>query len=290
MIPVESKIGILNIAFYRFVTLGELPSWRVYFRELSVRNGLKGTILLSEEGINSFLAGEEAGIRSFLREIGDRAEFANLSVKESWTDVMPFNRMLVKLKKEIISMGRPDVRPSEKTALRLEPIELKRWLDEGRSVTLLDTRNDYEIRLGAFRDARSLGLNHFRQFPERLEAAVADLGPAPVVMYCTGGIRCEKAGAMALDLGIRDVYQLEGGILRYFEECGSDHYEGECFVFDQRVAVAPDLSPSRSTVQCFRCRMPLTDIDQSSPHYRYEQSCPYCFEGRGPEIVDPIEP
>ena len=274
--------AVLNIAFYRFVTLRDLAEWRTWFRELAARLGLKGTILLSEEGINAFLAGSEAEVRGFLCVISEREEFRGLPVKESWTETLPFNRMFVKLKKEIISMGRPEVRPSEKTAQRLLPAELKQWLDEGRPVTLLDTRNDYEIRLGAFKGAMSLGMTHFRQFPERLGSLISHsipaLDEAPVVMYCTGGIRCEKAGALALDLGLKDVYQLEGGILRYFEECGEGHFQGECFVFDHRVAVGPDLSPSHSTIQCFQCRMPLTPEDQASPRYCYEKSCPHCFK------------
>jgi predicted sulfurtransferase len=150
--------------------------------------------------------------------------------------------MLVKVKKEIIPLGLPSVRPREKTGARLAPRELKRWLDEKRDMVLLDTRNDYEIDHGTFETAMSLRLDHFREFPERLAEVPAELRDKPLVMFCTGGIRCEKASVVAMAQGFREVYQLDGGILKYFEECGGEHYEGRCFVFDRRIAVGSDLA------------------------------------------------
>ncbi|MGZ3688882.1 MAG: sulfurtransferase [Bdellovibrionota bacterium] len=268
--------SFLNIAFYRFVALDDLPGLRVKMRARCQELALKGTILLAPEGINGFLAGGEASIRAIQAWMEEIGSFAGLHYKESVSEGVPFTRMLVKLKKEIISMGCPEVRPALKTGSRLQARELKRWLDEGKEVVLLDTRNDYEIRLGTFAGAKDLGLQTFRQFPEKLRASAAELQDKPVVMFCTGGIRCEKATALALELGIPEAYQLEGGILKYFEEVGGAHYQGECFVFDYRTAVNPELRES-AAVHCFNCRQPVSAADQLRPEYIYEVSCPQCY-------------
>lgn len=155
--------------------------------------------------------------------------------------------MLVKLKKEIIPMGRPDVSPVEMTGDRIAPVELKKWLDENRDFLLLDTRNDYEVELGTFEKAQHLNLRHFRNFAQKLDLLPPEMKDKPVVMFCTGGIRCEKATAYALKSGFKEVYQLEGGILKYFEECRKDHYDGECFVFDHRRTVDSELKPKFDT-------------------------------------------
>jgi predicted sulfurtransferase len=210
-------------------------------RNRCVALGFKGTILISAEGINGFLAGEEAAIRQFLSEIREEREFADLEVKESWSSEIPFTRMLVKIKREIIPMGRPDVRPTEFTGKRLYPAQFKQWLDENRDIVVLDTRNDYEVEAGTFEKAEHLNLKNFREFGDRLKELPNEVREKPVVMFCTGGIRCEKATALALKEGFKEVYQLEGGILKYFEEVGGAHYRGDCFVFDDRVTVDPEL-------------------------------------------------
>lgn len=240
----------LNLAFYKFVDLDALTERRKFFRGLASELALRGTVLLSAEGINAFVAGEEAGVRRFVALVKALPEFADIETKESWSETLPFGRMLVKLKKEIIPFGRPEIRPHQFTANRLKPRELKKWLDEGRDVVLLDTRNRYEIEHGTFLKAEDLGLGTFRQFPEKLQEKLKDkaeeLKKKTVVMFCTGGIRCEKAGALAVSEGFESVFQLDGGILKYFEECGGAHYDGDCFVFDERVALSPDLSAQKT--------------------------------------------
>jgi predicted sulfurtransferase len=238
---------VLNAAFYQFVTLSDLPTLRTGLRARTRELGLKGTILISEEGINCMLAGAEERLRGFIAELEARSPFRKFDVKESWSEATPFLRMFVKIKKEIIPMGRPDVRPAELTAARLEPKQLKSWLDQGKEVVLLDTRNEYEIQYGTFRGARRMGLKHFRDFSNKLSELSPELRDKPVVMFCTGGIRCEKATALAMKENFKEVYQLEGGILRYFEDCGGAHYDGDCFVFDERVALKPEtLTPTDS--------------------------------------------
>jgi RluA family pseudouridine synthase len=185
--------------------------------------------------------------------------------------------MLVRLKKEIIAFGVEGIDPGRRTSPKLSAAQLKRWLDEGRPVTLLDTRNDYEVRLGTFRNALPIGIDHFREFPAAVSRLAPELKEQPIVMFCTGGIRCEKAGPFMEREGFKSVYQLDGGILKYFEECGGAHYDGECFVFDQRVGLDPGLHETGSS-QCFRCQTPLTAAEQQHEHFVPGQSCPYCFK------------
>jgi UPF0176 protein len=231
----------LNVAFYKFIKLDGLPELRTELRARTRGFGLKGTILISEEGFNASLSGNETSTRAFVELLRTDARFGHFDIKESRSEKIPFLRMFVKVKKEIIPMGRPDVRPAEFTAPRLLPRELKNWLDAGKSVVLLDTRNEYEIVHGTFEGARTLGLKHFREFGAKLKTVAGELRDKPVVMFCTGGIRCEKATALALKENFKEVYQLDGGILRYFEECGSSHYQGTCFVFDERVTLNASL-------------------------------------------------
>ncbi len=276
----ETTPEILNVAAYRFVALEEevLPEWRAAMRERADELELRGTILLSPEGINLMLAGVTESLRSFLAWLADLDErFADFEIKESYSDRLPFTRMLVKVKREIIAFGVPGISPADSTAPHLPPETLKRWLDEGKDLVLLDTRNDYEIRLGTFRGARDLDLETFREFPGR----AADLEDVPrdqtVVTFCTGGIRCEKAAALLLKNAFSDVHQLHGGILRYFEKCGDAHYDGECFVYDRRVSLDAKLEETQ-TVQCFKCQMPVSVEEQELPTYVPDVSCPACYE------------
>ncbi|MEP6937876.1 MAG: rhodanese-like domain-containing protein [Chthoniobacterales bacterium] len=183
--------------------------------------------------------------------------------------------MLVKIKKEIIAFGVSGIDPARRPAPRLPPRQLKQWLDEGRSVTLLDTRNTYEVKLGTFRGARTLHLDHFRDFPDAATALPGNLKHEPVVTFCTGGIRCEKAAPLLEMAGFTKVFQLDGGILHYFEECGGEHYEGDCFVFDKRVAVDASLRETGAAL-CFVCQTPLTLTEQQDPRYVLSVSCPHC--------------
>ena len=265
----------MNIAGYRFVDLPDRDKLRTPFKQLCDRLNLKGTILLSHEGINFFLAGKEASINEFLVELAKDERFEGIPLKVSHADHQPFRRMLVKLKREIISIGIDDVRPAEKTGSFVSPQEFKQWMDDGEDLLVLDTRNDYEVRLGTFSGAVDLGIQNFRQFPEAVEGMNDDLKSKRVVMFCTGGIRCEKASVVMMNAGFEDVYQIDGGVLGYFEKCGGVHWDGECFVFDRRVAVAPDLQET-NTVVCFACREPLTIEEQSDNSYVPGVSCTYC--------------
>jgi RluA family pseudouridine synthase len=269
--------GILNIAAYKFVALGELRMLRARLLGLCRAWELKGTILLSPEGINLFVAGEGEKVELLLVELRSWPGLSDLQVKTSVTEHQPFRRMLVRVKKEIIAFGVEGIEPGRRTSPKLAARTLKQWLDEGRPVTLLDTRNDYEVKLGTFRNARAIGVDHFRNFPEAVRKLPVEMKEQPIVMFCTGGIRCEKAGPFMEREGFKTIYQLEGGILKYFEECGGAHYDGECFVFDQRVGLDPSLQETDAT-QCFRCQTPLSEAEQADERYVAGQSCPYCFK------------
>ena len=271
--------AIVNIAGYRFVDLPDRDSLRQPMIDACASSQLRGTILLAHEGINFFLAGDEQGIETFLSFLDQDVRFLDIPLKRSHTTYQPFNRMNVRLKQEIISIGMDEVKPAEFTGETIAPTEFKQWLDEGKSVTVLDTRNDYEIRLGTFESAVDLDITSFRAFPAAIEALPEDIKDTPVVMFCTGGIRCEKASVVMLEAGFKDVRQLEGGILGYFEQVGGAHWNGDCFVFDHRVALTPELEES-DAVQCFACRQPLSMEEQESPDYVVEVSCPYCIHLR----------
>jgi UPF0176 protein len=268
---------IVNIAAYKFLPLTDLRSRRACLQSLCKDADLKGTILLSHEGINLFVAGAARGIERLLGELRSWPGLDDLKPKFSENDQQPFRRMLVRLKKEIIAFGVEGIDPARRTSPKLSAQELKRWLDEGRPVTLLDTRNNYEVKLGTFRGALPIGIDHFRDFPRAVAQLPAQLQKQPIVMFCTGGIRCEKAGPYLERAGFESVYQLDGGILKYFEEVGGEHYEGECFVFDQRVGLDPSLHETGSS-QCFNCQSPLSPADQEHPHHVPGKSCRYCFK------------
>ncbi len=269
--------AVLNLSAYKFTpfTAGELPALRDRLRTVTRDLALRGTILLGTEGINLFVAGPREATDALLAELHAVPGLTDLAPKESLSAEQPFNRMLVKIKKEIIAFGVDGIDPARAPAPRLDPRTLKQWLDEGRPVTLLDTRNDYEIRLGTFKNALVPGIDHFRDFPAALRQLPAELKARPVVTFCTGGIRCEKAAPLLVREGFENVFQLDGGILKYFETCGGAHYEGECFVFDRRVGVDPDLRETDS-VLCFACQMPLTAAEQRDPRYVPDISCPHC--------------
>ena len=270
---------IVNIAAYKFVPFAKetLSDRRRRYFELAKQFDLKGTILISVEGINLFLAGSRRNIDLFWEELTSEPALNKLEYKESPSNHQPFTRLLVKIKKEIIAFGVEEIEPQKYTSRHLDPKTLKQWLDEGLDIELLDTRNDYEYQLGTFDNAITLDIDHFRQFPEIAKSIDPDLKKKPVVTFCTGGIRCEKAAPYLESLGFEDIYQLDGGILKYFEECGGDHYHGECFVFDHRVGVDAKLDETPTTM-CFVCQHPLSIEDQSSPDFIASVSCPYCID------------
>jgi predicted sulfurtransferase len=268
---------ILNIAAYKFAELTGLLELREQLKAACHSLGLKGSILLSPEGINLFIAGEEASVEELLIILRSIPGLERLEEKRSESEEQPFNRMLVKIKQEIIAFGVEGIHPARHTSPRIPAKELKRWIDEGRDFLLLDTRNTYEVKLGTFAGATTLPIRHFRKFPEAVRRLPEELKEKPVVSFCTGGIRCEKAAPFLETAGFREVYQLEGGILKYFEECGGAHWDGECFVFDKRVGVDPALQETGSQL-CFACQEPLTGEELKDPRYVYEVSCPYCFQ------------
>ena len=233
---------ILNISCYKFTPLPDAAQLRDMLAEQAAHWGVKGTVLLAEEGINFFLAGSAHAVRGWVDDLRRDPRFADVQPKESWSAEMPFRKMLVKLKPEIIRMDHPTIRPANGRAPSVTPVDLHRWLqqghdDEGRPVVTLDTRNDYEIDQGAFVGAVDWRLAKFTDFPAQLRANKADLAGKTVVSYCTGGIRCEKAAILMREEGVENVYQLEGGILKYFEETDGQGYKGSCYVFDGRRAV-----------------------------------------------------
>ena len=274
----------VNIAGYRFCDLPDRDELREPFREACEKNRLLGTILLSTEGINFFLCGDQAGIDGFLNYLESDERFVDIPLKISHSEKLAFRRMNVRLKKEIISMGMDEIRPADYTGDAISPTEFKHWLDEGRDITILDTRNDYEIRIGTFENAVDLDISTFRTFPDAVANSDLDKEKT-VVMFCTGGIRCEKASALMLNQGFQDVRQLEGGVLGYFEEVGGAHWNGDCFVFDRRVAVDPEMNVTGAEV-CFACREPLTEEELNSPLYVPAVSCPYCLcDSEGTEPI-----
>ena len=268
---------VTNLAAYRFVELSGLKGLREELLALCKEAGLKGTILLSVEGINLFVAGSAEGISRLMSRLRKIPGLGDFEGKVSESEDQPFRRMLVRIKREIISFGVEGVEPGKRTSPKLSAKELKRWLDEGRKVTLLDTRNDYEVKLGTFKGAVVPDIRTFREFPQAVRELPDAMKDETVVMFCTGGIRCEKAGPFMEMEGFKNIYQLDGGILRYFEECGGDHYDGECFVFDQRVGVDPALQETDTAV-CYACQAPLNAEDQEDVRYLAGKTCPYCFK------------
>ncbi|MBF27157.1 MAG: hypothetical protein CMA98_05340 [Euryarchaeota archaeon] len=268
---------IVNIAGYRFVNLDDRDELRQPFRFICEKLNLKGTILLSRNGINFFLAGNKKSIDSYIEFLESDKRFTDIPLKISYTDYQPFRRMLVRLKKEIISLGLDEVRPAEFTAPNIKPQDFKNMLDNNEDILILDTRNDYETRVGLFENAIDLNLSTFRDFPEAISDLPEEYKTKQIVMYCTGGIRCEKASVVMMNAGFENVKQLEGGILGYFEETDGSYWNGDCFVFDQRVAVDTDLNETEYSM-CFACREPLTKKERRSNDYKFDSYCPYCVE------------
>lgn len=247
----------INIAAYKFIGIPEPASWREPIRDYCKQLGLLGTVLLAPEGINLILAGSRQAIDSFVDFLRSdemfEGRFSDIPVKESFSKEQPFRKMLVRLKKEIITMKHPTIAPEKERAPAVEPKTLKKWLDQGhddsgRKLLLLDTRNDYEVEAGTFEGALDLDIEIFSEFPEAWQEAakhVDDLENKTIVSFCTGGIRCEKAALFMREKEFKNVVQLDGGILRYFEEVGAAHWKNDCFVFDERRAVDPNLCESK---------------------------------------------
>lgn len=234
--------AVLNISAYLFVPLDDLQGLRERIHAQARGLSLHGTVLLAEEGINLFLAGPPDAVRAMVAWLQQDPRFAKLAPKESESSQVPFGKLLVKVKREIIRMNHPLIQPAAGRAPAVPPATVAQWLsqghdDDGRPVVMLDTRNAFELEAGRFQGALDWGLSKFSEFPEAVMRHRESLAGKTVVSYCTGGIRCEKAALFMAAAGIENVLQLEGGILKYFEEVGGDHFEGHCFVFDERAAL-----------------------------------------------------
>lgn len=267
-------------ALYRFVALQDYAELRQPLLEKMQSLDIRGTLLLAAEGINGTIAGDENAINALLRwltahpQFGDR--LAGIDIKKSWSDRVPFLRTKVKLKKEIVTMGVAGIDPNRTTGTYVAPEDWNALISDPDVITI-DTRNDYEVRIGTFRNAVNPHTDSFREFPDYVKSRLDAQKHRKVAMFCTGGIRCEKSTAFLKELGFEEVYHLQGGILKYLEEIPPEDslWEGECFVFDERVAVDHQLRPGHYT-QCHACRAPLSETDLASSYYVTGESCPYC--------------
>jgi UPF0176 protein len=243
---------VINIAAYKFVSLEHLEERRLVMLEQTQAQALKGTILLTPEGINLFLAGIQENIDQFLVWLRQDSAFKNIEIKYSLSPDVPFKKMLIKIKREIIRMNHPTIRPEAGRAPAVDAQTAARWItaghdDAGRPVVLLDTRNDFEVDAGTFEGAIDWRLTKFTEFPQAVLDHKDELAGKTIISFCTGGIRCEKAAIFMGEVGIENVYQLDGGILKYFEETGGVGYQGNCFVFDERRTLDPTLQPQPLT-------------------------------------------
>ena len=272
-----NKLDVLNIAGYKFEPLSNIDSLVREFQSVCDDLELKGSVYLSPNGINFSLAGSEESIEHFLYFMKQDERFLNIPLKKTYSETQPFRRMKVRPKKEIISLGRDDINPRELTGDYVTPEELYAMYENNEDVIVLDTRNEYETRVGLFENAVDLQLDTFRDFPNAIERLPEEYKNKQIVMYCTGGIRCEKASAVMLKAGFSDVKQLEGGVLDYFKETGGKYWNGDCFVFDERVALDTDLNETEY-IYCYICREPLSAEEKASPDFKINEYCPYCIK------------
>ena len=269
--------SVVNIAGYKFEPLeNPVDLVRVYQQKCDELK-LKGTMLISKNGINFSLAGTQQATDTIIAFLEEDNRFLNIPLKVTYSETQPFRRMKVRLKKEIISLGRKDINPRELTGERISPQDLKNLLDNKEDVLVLDTRNEYETRVGKFENAIDLNLDTFRDFPKAIESLPEEYKDKQIVMYCTGGIRCEKASAVMMKAGFADVKQLEGGVLDYFKETGGAYWEGDCFVFDERLALDTELNET-DYIYCYICREPLSAEEKASPDFKINEHCPYCIK------------
>ena len=270
--------NIIVAALYKFAKLPDYRDMQPGMLDFCVAQGLKGTLLLAAEGINGTVAGTRAGIDALIAFLRADARLADLEHKESYAAEMPFYRMKVRLKKEIVTLGVPGVDPNEKVGIRVAPEDWNALISDP-DVVLIDTRNGYEYDIGTFRGAVDPDTDTFREFPDYVSKNLDPVKHKKVAMFCTGGIRCEKATSFMLEQGFEEVYHLQGGILKYLEKIPAEKslWEGECFVFDQRVAVGHGLALGEYD-QCHACRYPVSPQEKASPKYQEGISCPHCFD------------
>lgn len=246
----------INISFYKFCPINWLKPLQKKLLKICRDRNLKGTILLAKEGINCNVAGLPAPAEEFLKLTDEFLDLKATPIKKTSSAYPPFRRMYVKIREQLISCGNKSINPTKTEAPRISPTELKKWFDENKDFIILDTRNTYEIQLGTFKKAIDLNIAHFRNYEKSLSKLPDDYKSKPIVTFCTGGIRCEKAAPLMIKHGFKNVFQLDGGILNYFKQNGSKHYNGECFVFDDRVAVDGELNET-DTQMCQKCGTPI---------------------------------
>ena len=270
-----NNLDVLNIAGYKFEPLDDVEVLVPEFQSVCNDLGLKGSVYLSPNGINFSLAGSEEAVEQYLRFMEQDKRFLDIPLKKTYSETQPFRRMKVRQKKEIISLGRDDINPRELTGGYVTPKELYSMYENNDDVIVLDTRNEYETRVGLFENAVDLQLDTFRDFPNAIEQLPEEYKDKQIVMYCTGGIRCEKASAVMLKAGFSNVKQLEGGVLDYFKETGGKYWNGDCFVFDERVALDTELNETEY-IYCYICREPLSAEEKASSDFKINEYCPYC--------------
>ena len=272
-----NNLEFLNVAGYKFEPLENLDSLIPEFQNKCDQLGLKGSVYLSPNGINFSIAGTKENIDTYIEFMEEDSRFRDIPLKKTFSETQPFRRMKVRLKKEIISLGRDDINPRELTGDYISPRELFEMYETKEDVIVLDTRNEYETRVGLFENAVDLQLDTFRDFPSAIETLPEEYKDKQIVMYCTGGIRCEKASAVMMKAGFSDVKQLEGGVLDYFKETGGAYWNGDCFVFDERVALDKELKETEY-IYCYICREPLSAEEKASPDFKINEYCPYCID------------
>lgn len=270
-------LKISNITGYKFIPITDRKSLQGKIQKHSNKLGLKGTVLISEKGLNFSIAGEHKAIQDFVKFLRSDKRFSEIDIKTTYNDYQPFRKMLVRIKKEIISMGIDEIDPFTFTGEKITPKELQDKLNNNEDIVLLDTRNEYEVRLGTFEDAVDLNLDSFRDFPNKIMSLDQKMKNKEIVMFCTGGVRCEKASALMLKNGFKNVKQIDGGVIKYFEDTGGSYWNGDCFVFDDRVALDKNLNET-DYILCFRCREPLNKKEIDSDKYKIDEYCPYCFD------------
>lgn len=274
---------IVVAAFYKFADLPDFAQYQGQLQDVAGQNQVSGTILLAHEGVNGTIAGPRDGIDRVIATIKTLPGCETLEWKESFTDKNPFHRLKVRLKKEIVTMGVQNIEPHKSYEQYVEPSDWNSVISDPETL-VIDTRNDYEVSIGTFKGAINPETNSFRDFPAWFRKFREKNDIKKVAMFCTGGIRCEKSTAFLRSEGVDNVVHLKGGILKYLETVPEDNslWDGECFVFDQRVSVGHDLAPG-SYDQCFACRRPITENDKTSPLYVEGISCPACFDEHSQE-------
>ena len=275
-------MSYLIATFYKFVTISNLEAIRAQILTWCQQQ-IKGTIILAEEGINGTIAGSSDAIANLMTALRSLPGLADLESKESTSEKLPFARLKVKIKPEIVTLGLPAVNPTQQVGTYVEPQDWNQIISDPE-VMVIDTRNDYEVEIGTFQQAKNPSTESFRDFPKYVAQNLDAQQHSKVAMFCTGGIRCEKASSYLLSQGFKEVYHLKGGILKYLENVSPQEslWEGECFVFDERVAVKEGLELGSHEL-CYACGHPISEADKNSPQYEANISCPYCYEQLTPE-------